>query len=462
MANLTHVVRNRIQTRATWTQWGTGIGLLAGVALAAWVVAPVAAVLAIPAVMVARRTARVARSGADGEAATLAVLRQLPDDHVVFNQMKIPCPGSKTGWVEADFVIVSPTRVTVVEAKNHRGFIQAYGAQPRWSVQGLGGRTTTMANPCTQVRRHAALLGSWLRRQGASGVWVETAVYFAHPRAGFTHDTMPGDVALLAHGQLKGHLSTPLPHDKPQDVGRLVEALVALRAWVPGQALPINAPPAPTSSPPEKTRRRPAPVAPRVRDQADLSISRGRKLDLTVRLVQACATDPDAVPGLLAQGASPNGEGGRQPLPLLEAMCHHPQLVDTLLAAGANPSFKDGRGRTPLGYAISDYGLGRTPEDAHGMVRKLLGAQADPNVPSRGITDLLMYACWNHPTLVLPLLQSGANDSELQKLHERGQLDRFPESVHAWNTWKAQKQASALEQAIDPNRATAPLKVRRM
>ena len=450
MANLIHVVRNRIQSRATWSRWGTGLGLLAGVALAAWVVAPVAWVLAIPALMVARRTGRIAHSGAEGEAATLALLKQLPDDHVVFNQLKIPCPGSKTGWVEADFVVVSPTRVTVIETKNHRGFIEAVGNQRQWAVQGLGGRVTTMANPCAQVRRHAALLGTWLRHPGGGGeraggvkAWVETAVYFAHPRSGFTHDTMPGGVALLAHGQLLGHLNTPLPNDRPQDVGRVIEALVALRSWVPGQPLPAVAAEAKvTASDQLLPNARPRPAAAKVTRRRPFQEPESLPLH---PLITACRNNPQAVSDLLAHGASPNGEGGGT-RPLIEALLHRPPVVDVLLAAGASPSLENNRGETPLGCALSGQRRWRSPAEVEAMVLKLLAAGADPNAPSRGIPVPLTYVCWNQPSLVLPLLQAGADDTPLVTLLVDPGLP--PETRHAWETWKAQKHAAALGRAI--------------
>jgi hypothetical protein len=59
-------------------------------------------------------------AGAAGEDLALAHLSRLPDEYTVFNQICLPDSRSRTGYREADFVVVGPNGVFIIENKcNH-------------------------------------------------------------------------------------------------------------------------------------------------------------------------------------------------------------------------------------------------------------------------------------------------------------------------------------------------------
>lgn len=230
MADLTHVVPNRLARRAAWWRWGSRGLVLTGLAAAAVAFSPLAMVLAIPAWHLTRRLGALARSGAEGEASALEALRKLPDDHIVFNQVRIPCPQAREGFLEADFVVVAPQRLAVIEVKNNRGFIHLSVADPLWKVEKPLGNDT-MRSPVLQVLRHAAVLGTWLREHGARGVWVEPAVYFSHPKASFSYQKATTAVSLVASGDLPAYFAHLQANDRSFDRAAVVKTLLALREW---------------------------------------------------------------------------------------------------------------------------------------------------------------------------------------------------------------------------------------
>lgn len=110
-------------------------------------------------------------AGVEGEARVLDKLRQLPDDHVIFNQVHIPDPELPNGRRELDFIIVGPSAVTIVEAKNTPGLIQVDPDSRQWRVvkrKGCGSSPgwNAIDNPLRQVRAQARALERWLLENG--------------------------------------------------------------------------------------------------------------------------------------------------------------------------------------------------------------------------------------------------------------------------------------------------------
>jgi Nuclease-related domain len=77
-------------------------------------------------------------AGAQGEDIALSILKPLPDQFVIFNQMDIPNDKSGTGVNEADFIVVGPSAIFVVEIKNNSGTILCDESAKNWNVAKVG------------------------------------------------------------------------------------------------------------------------------------------------------------------------------------------------------------------------------------------------------------------------------------------------------------------------------------
>jgi hypothetical protein len=89
----------------------------------------------------------------------LAVLSGLPTEYILFNQIRLPDERSKTGFREADFVVVGPNGVFIIENKDFRGWIQGDGNSSNWEVHKVGRGGTpyikSCRNPVRQVQTWA-------------------------------------------------------------------------------------------------------------------------------------------------------------------------------------------------------------------------------------------------------------------------------------------------------------------
>jgi hypothetical protein len=106
------------------------------------------------------------RSGIEGEARVLALLRGLPDSCALFNQLHLPNPRSRTGFTECDLVVVSAVGAHLIEVKNHCGLIQG-GAEeaPEWTLVRDRGREP-MRNPVRQAGIQARVLRRLFQAHG--------------------------------------------------------------------------------------------------------------------------------------------------------------------------------------------------------------------------------------------------------------------------------------------------------
>lgn len=170
------------------------VGLIvAGVCAAACLVSVVSflAVLAIPCMLGAQAAlvfagvmfnkARTVGSGVQGESATAHIIAALSDDYYGLQNVTVSYDGKAS---EIDIVVVGPTGVFAVEAKNMGGIIHADGAERQWVQHKIGRRGTPYSNtfysPVKQVRTHVYRLANHLRDNGFR-VTVESAVYFSNP-----------------------------------------------------------------------------------------------------------------------------------------------------------------------------------------------------------------------------------------------------------------------------------------
>jgi hypothetical protein len=109
-------------------------------------------------------------AGAAGEDRVLATISALPAEYTLFNQIRLPDERSRTGFREADFVVVGNNGVFIIENKDYRGEIQGDGTAANWELHkvGIGGTpyTKSCRNPVRQVRVYVALLSRLFAMHG--------------------------------------------------------------------------------------------------------------------------------------------------------------------------------------------------------------------------------------------------------------------------------------------------------
>ena len=109
-------------------------------------------------------------AGAAGEDRALAALSALSAEYTLFNQIRLPDERSRTGFREADFVVVGNNGVFIIENKDYRGEIQGDATAANWELHkiGIGGTPYTKAcrNPVRQVRVYVTLLSRLFAMRG--------------------------------------------------------------------------------------------------------------------------------------------------------------------------------------------------------------------------------------------------------------------------------------------------------
>ena len=101
-------------------------------------------------------------AGAAGEERALTQLSRLSDEYFVFNQICLPDTRSRTGYREADFVIVGPNGVFIIENKDYRGWVKGAWNSDQWKLFKIGRcgtpYITSCRNPVRQVQIYVSLL----------------------------------------------------------------------------------------------------------------------------------------------------------------------------------------------------------------------------------------------------------------------------------------------------------------
>lgn len=178
--------------------WILAIGVCAAIIVGlAWhpliAIAPLlwAAVRARPAY---RRVARV-RRGIRGEEDVTALLRRLPDDYVLVNDVMLP-----GGLGNIDHVVFGPCGIVVIETKRYRGLITC--ERGRWFQNGRRIRSVGK-----QANRGAMSLREYLRREHPEFArnalrWIDSIVVFTDPLCRLRIDR-PG-VTMVRYSELLG------------------------------------------------------------------------------------------------------------------------------------------------------------------------------------------------------------------------------------------------------------------
>ena len=104
--------------------------------------------------------------GKIGESEVSSVLRSLPKDYLVINNVTVPDQGSKTNQkrtTQIDHVVVSPFGIFVIETKNYHGWIFGSEKSKRWKETFKTTQGHYFYNPTKQNWGHIFALAEHLR-----------------------------------------------------------------------------------------------------------------------------------------------------------------------------------------------------------------------------------------------------------------------------------------------------------
>lgn len=121
---------------------------------------------------------RALRSGSLGEKAGLELLSDLPDNFFIIPDITLVI-GKITAQI--DYIIIGPTGVFIVEAKNHSGKICG-NAAARHLIKIKNQQKEEFYNPVYQVTTHIKLLSELLSKHSIK-TNIYGTVYFSNPKA---------------------------------------------------------------------------------------------------------------------------------------------------------------------------------------------------------------------------------------------------------------------------------------
>jgi len=152
-----------------------------------------------------------ALAGIEGEVAVLERLRQLPDDYLLFNRVKLPDGQLPNGWRELDFIVAGPTGLWIVEVKNTPGHVYVQPDARHWPLARRGccgsrPNWNAVENPLPQARAQVDALRRWVLQQGVS-VEPRPVICLSHPEVAVENSTA-SPVPVLVRDQLVAHLQS--------------------------------------------------------------------------------------------------------------------------------------------------------------------------------------------------------------------------------------------------------------
>lgn len=164
----------------------------------------------------------IALAGYSGEAKTIEMLKFLGDEYTLFNQLKLPCTGSSTGYREADFVVHGPNGIFVIESKEYAGELWGTEQDKDWHsvTRDRSGNpySKKVANPVRQVKHYCKLLSDILKKEDADS-WVEGIVSLT--RNNDTTNIRSSTAEVLPVNRIIGYIERFVkrhPHQKALDV----------------------------------------------------------------------------------------------------------------------------------------------------------------------------------------------------------------------------------------------------
>ncbi len=128
-------------------------------------------------IVVGRKNLGILKGGIIGEKSTLALLANLPDDFLVIGDIIIK---GSAGSAQIDYIIISPTRIYILEVKNISGILSGKADDRNLKqLKPKSGEIKTPYNPLFQVKRHREVLLSILKAEKID-LSVVTGVYFSN------------------------------------------------------------------------------------------------------------------------------------------------------------------------------------------------------------------------------------------------------------------------------------------
>ena len=238
MANTKYVTENRLRLEAQGTRnkrrktvliGGLVFALVSGVLTNSSIALVVMIIVGVFFLLITA-DARII-SGAVGEEMALQVLQKLPDEYTIFNQVYIPNKNSRTGFNEADLIVLGPKCVFVIEVKHNNGSVVGSESLRQWDVHKVGRRGTAytayMRNPIAQVKKLVWLLTEELKKR-ESRMWLQGVVVFTNIDSTVRID---GDVSVpvLSLETLLSYIVDYKGNSKPLAVSRVENALADLK-----------------------------------------------------------------------------------------------------------------------------------------------------------------------------------------------------------------------------------------
>lgn len=214
MANLDYVTSNKLTLEADEQKQASRKGvMIVGlmIAFGTLFIHPLASAVILVFTFlswVSQNGSKTLRAGAVGEDITMNVLSHLPDAYTLYNQVDLPNEKSRTGFNEADIIVMGPDTVFVIEVKHNNGSISGAEIDREWHVQKVGRGGTpyskTMRNPIAQVKKLVWLLSDGFKKKN-SRAWVQGIVVFSNQEADVTV-TRSGNVPVLGLPQLNQYI----------------------------------------------------------------------------------------------------------------------------------------------------------------------------------------------------------------------------------------------------------------
>ena len=172
------------------------------------------------------------RAGAVGEDIALDVLKKLPDSFTIYNQVDIPNEKSRTGFNEADLIVVGPSAIFVVEVKHNNGHITGSDSDKEWGVRKVGRGGTayskTMRSPVSQVKKLVWLLSEDLKKNH-SRAWVQGVVLFSN-RDAEVSVTNSSNVPVLRNQDIVDYIQSYKAKSTISNIGKVTNNIAKLKA----------------------------------------------------------------------------------------------------------------------------------------------------------------------------------------------------------------------------------------
>jgi hypothetical protein len=172
----------------------------------------------------------IKESGLDGETRALSILRQLPDDYTIFNQVLVPDQSSSTGSREIDYLVCGPNGLFAIEIKNNNGTIRGEATDMRWAVSKVGRGGTpyddTMRNPVRQIKAQIHPLSKHFESKDLR-VWINGIVAFSNGDCRLRVGESSKIPVIHAH-DLVHYITEFVPNRAVRDADKVINVLAEL------------------------------------------------------------------------------------------------------------------------------------------------------------------------------------------------------------------------------------------